>query len=125
MGSQTHACSALFLLLTLASPGSGQQSAGAGQPNSPPPGQPGQAEVLVPRAVTSRTEVAVGGAWVGVSGSEGKFLTDRYLRSGFNLEDLLLDFRPSEGRESFFNFATRRHVFGAHSPLQPGGGPSR
>ncbi|MEK7407263.1 MAG: hypothetical protein AAB225_19485 [Acidobacteriota bacterium] len=96
------------LALSLALPGAAQQAGSAGPKPAP----------LV-RGVEVRSDVTLGGIWVDVHGSRSRFLTDRYLRSGFNLGGLSLDLRPPAEASSWFNFATLSALgFGGSSPYQ-------
>ena len=85
---------ALAVALCLAHGGAAQEAGRAG----PKPAQ------LV-RGFEVRSDVTLGGIWVDIHGNRSRFLTDRYLRSGFNLGGLSLDLRPPEGATSWFNFA--------------------
>ncbi|MBI4877562.1 MAG: hypothetical protein HY822_23270 [Acidobacteria bacterium] len=54
----------------------------------------------------TRFEIGVGGVWVGTHGSQAKFLSDRYLRSGWNASSVSFDLRPAEAARPRFDFLT-------------------
>jgi len=96
---------AFFILLMLLC-GAGGPAAG-----QPPPAPAG--------GIQTRGEFLAGGQWVGSGGSQASFFTDRYLRSGFNLDAVALDFRPAGGSGGRFDFATLHGSgFGNAQPYQ-------
>jgi hypothetical protein len=76
-------------------------------------------ESLSPGNIVTRSEVSLGAVFVDLDGSKDKFLSDRYLRSGFNVGSALFEFRPAEGTETFFDFGRLSAFgFGDSSPFQ-------
>ena len=86
----------------------------------------GQAQVANPPADTGSGDkietdfdLTIGGVIVDGNGNQDKFRTDRNIRSGFDIADLYLNFRPVSGAQTFFDFMTLSATgIGNSSPYQ-------
>ena len=72
---------------------SGLQAPAAAKPASSPTGR-----------FDTQLDADLRAVFVDLDGSRGRFLTERYLRPGFNAANFLLDIRPKRGQTSFFDF---------------------